>query len=110
MRRRWLGAGPFYWSSLSSPSLWLVRRERVDAPGAGILAAVVLLISAAMLIRAAVRTGSFLNGYTLVLGTFLLTYPLSAFVHLTGASYISLGFYEIAALDRPHNSIMCIYR
>ena len=78
-----------------------VRGERVDAPGAGILAAAVLLTSAGMLIRAAVRTGSFLNGYTLVLATFLLTYPLSAFVHLTGASYISLGFYEIAALDRP---------
>ncbi|HEY1804446.1 MAG TPA: hypothetical protein VGG45_08180 [Terracidiphilus sp.] len=78
-----------------------VRGERVDAPGAGILAAAILVISAGMLIRAAVKMDSFLNGHTLVLGTFLLTYPLSAFVHLTGTSYISLGFYEIAALDRP---------
>ena len=62
----------------------LLRGERVDAPGAGFLAAVLLVTSAAMLLRAAVKTGSFLNGYTLVLGTFLLTYPLSAFVHLTG--------------------------
>jgi hypothetical protein len=70
----------------------LVRRERVDAPGAGVLAAILLVISAAMLLRAAVKTGSFMNSYTLVLGTFLLTYPLSAFVHLTGADYVSLGF------------------
>jgi len=86
----------------------LVRRERVDAPGAGVLAALLLVGSAAMLLRAAVKTGSFINGYTLVLGTFLLTYPLSAFVHLTGTDYISLGFYEIAALDR-HTQIHHVY-
>ncbi len=86
----------------------LVRRERVDVPGAGILAAFLLVISAAMLLRAAVNTGSFLNEYMLVLGTFLLIYPLSAFVHLTGADYISLGFYEIAALDR-HTQIHHVY-
>ena len=86
----------------------LVRGERVDAPGAGILAAVLLVVSAAMLLRTAVKTGSFINGYTLVLGAFLLTYPLSAFVHLTGADYISLGFYEIAALD-PHTQIHHVY-
>lgn len=86
----------------------LVRRERVDAPGAGVLAAIMVVISAALLLRAAVRTGSFINGYTLVLGTFLLTYPLSAFVHLTGTDYISLGFYEIAALDR-HTQIHHVY-
>lgn len=86
----------------------LIRRERVDAPGAGIFAALLLLISVAILLRAAVKTGSFLNGYTLVLATFLLTYPLSAFVHLTGADYVSLGFYEIAALD-PHTQIHHVY-
>jgi hypothetical protein len=86
----------------------LVRRERVDAPGAGILAAALLVLSAAMLLRAAVKTGGFINGYTLVLGTFLLTYPLSAFVHLTGTDYISLGFYEIAALDR-HTQLHHVY-
>ncbi|HVN92784.1 MAG TPA: hypothetical protein VMT38_03760 [Terracidiphilus sp.] len=79
----------------------LVRGERMDAPGAGILAAVLLVVSFTMLLRAAVKAGSLINGYTLVLGTFLLTYPVSAFVHLTGKDYISLGFYEIAALDRP---------
>ncbi len=86
----------------------LVRGERVDAPGAGIIAAALLVTSAAFLLRAAVKTGSFINGYTLVLGTFLLTYPLSAFVHLTGTDYISLGFYEIAALD-PHTQIHHVY-
>jgi hypothetical protein len=86
----------------------LVRGERVDAPGAGVLAAILLVTSAAMLLRAAVKTGSFINGYTLVLGTFLLTYPLSAFVHLTGTDYISLGFYEIAALD-PHTQTHHVY-
>ncbi len=86
----------------------LVRRERVDAPGAGVLAAVLLVISAAILLRAAVKTGSFMNGYTLVLGAFLLTYPLSAFVHLTGADYVSLGFYEIAALD-AHTQLHHVY-
>jgi len=86
----------------------LVRRERVDASGAGVLAAILLVISAAMLLRAAVKTGSFMNSYTLVLGTFLLTYPLSAFVHLTGADYVSLGFYEIAALD-THTQFHHVY-
>jgi len=86
----------------------LVRGERVDAPGAGLLAAILLAISAAMLLRAAVKAGGFINGYTLVLGAFLLTYPLSAFVHLTGTDYISLGFYEIAALDR-HTQIHHVY-
>ena len=61
-----------------------------------------------MLLRAAVKTGSFINGYTLVLGTFFLTYPLSAFVHLTGKDYVSLGFYEIAALD-PHTQLHHAY-
>jgi hypothetical protein len=86
----------------------LLRGERVDAPGAGVLAAFLLVISAVILLRAAVKMGSFINGYTLVLGTFLLTYPLSAFVHLTGTNYISLGFYEIAALD-PHTQIHHVY-
>jgi hypothetical protein len=86
----------------------LVRRERLDAPYAGLLAAVLLVICSAMLLRAAVKTGSFMNGYTLVLGTFLLTYPLSAFVHLTGKDYVSLGFYEIAALD-PHTQLHHAY-
>jgi len=86
----------------------VVRRERVDAPGAGVLAALLLVISAAILLRAAVKTGSLINGYTLVLSTFLLTYPLSAFIHLTGTDYISLGFYEIAALD-PHTQIHHVY-
>lgn len=86
----------------------LVRRERVDAPGAGLLAAILLVISAATLLRAAVKMGSFLNSYTLVLATFLLTYPLSAFVHLTGADYVSLGFYEIAALD-THTQFHHVY-
>jgi oligosaccharide repeat unit polymerase len=78
-----------------------VRGERIGAPGAGALAAILLVISSAMLLRAAVKTGSLVNGYTFVLGTFLVVYPLSAFVHLTGKDYVSLGFYEIAALD-PH--------
>lgn len=86
----------------------LLRGERVDAPGAGALAAVLLVASAAMLLRAAMKVGGFINGYTLVLGAFLLTYPLSAFVHLTGTDYISLGFYEIAALD-PHTQIHHVY-
>jgi len=86
----------------------LVRGERLDAPYAGLLAAVLLVICSAMLLRAAVKTGSFMNGYTLVLGTFLLTYPLSAFVHLTGKDYVSLGFYEIAALA-PHTQIHHAY-
>lgn len=86
----------------------LVRRERVDAPGAGVLAAILLVISAAILVRAAVKSGSFMNSYTLVLGTFLLTYPLSAFVHLTGTDYVSLGFYEIAALD-AHTQLHHVY-
>jgi hypothetical protein len=85
-----------------------VRSQRVDVPGAGILAALLLLISVAMLLRAMVKTGGLMNGYTLVLGTFLLTYPLSAFVHLTGTNYVSLGFYEIAALDR-HTQIHHVY-
>lgn len=87
---------------------FLVRRERVETPAAGVFAAFLLLISVAILIRTAVKTGSFLNGYTLVLGTFLLTYPLSAFVHLTGKDYVSLGFYEIAALD-PHTQLHHVY-
>jgi hypothetical protein len=86
----------------------LLRRERVETPVAGVFAALLLLISVAILLRAAVKTGSFFNGYTLVLGTFLLTYPLSAFVHLTGADYVSLGFYEIAALD-PHTQLHHVY-
>ena len=77
-------------------------------PGAGILAALLLVISAAILLRAAVKAGSFFNSYTLVLGTFLLTYPLSAFVHLTGTDYVSLGFYEIAALD-AHTQLHHVY-
>jgi hypothetical protein len=87
---------------------FLMRRERLDAPYAGLLAAVLLVICSAILLRAAVKTGSFMNGYTLVLGTFLLTYPLSAFVHLTGKDYVSLGFYEIAALD-PHTQLHHAY-
>src|ERR1700722_937723 len=86
----------------------LVRGERLDAPYAGLLAAVLLVICSAILLRAAVKTGSFMNGYTLVLGTFLLTYPLSGFVHLTGKDYISLGFYETAALD-PHTQFHHAY-
>ena len=86
----------------------LVRGERLDAPYAGMLAAVLLMICSAMLLRVAVKTGSFMNGYTLVLGTFLLTYPLSAFVHLTGKDYVSLGFYETAALD-PHTQLHHAY-
>jgi hypothetical protein len=86
----------------------LVRGERLDAPYAGLLAAALLVVCSAMLLRAAVKTGSFMNGYTLVLGTFLLTYPLSAFVHLTGTDYVSLGFYEIAALD-PHTQFHHAY-
>jgi hypothetical protein len=85
-----------------------VRGERLDAPYAGLFAVVLLVICSAMLLRAAVKTGSFMNGYTLVLGTFLLTYPLSAFVHLTGKNYISLGFYETAALD-PHTQFHHAY-
>lgn len=86
----------------------LVRRERVDTQAAGVLAALLLLISVVILLRAAAKTGSFFSGYTLVLGTFLLTYPLSAFVHLTGTDYVSLGFYEIAALD-PHTQLHHVY-
>jgi hypothetical protein len=86
----------------------LVRGERLDAPYAGLLAAILLAICSAMLLRAAVKTGSFMNGYTLVLGTFLLTYPLSAFVHLTGKDYVSLGFYETAALA-PHTQLHHTY-
>jgi hypothetical protein len=85
-----------------------VRGERVDAPGAGLLAAILLVISAAILLHTAVKTGSFMNSSTLVLGTFLLTYPLSAFVHLTGKDYVSLGFYEIAALD-AHTQLHHVY-
>lgn len=87
---------------------FLVRGERLDAPYAGLLAGGLLVICSAMLLRAAVKTGSFMNGYTLVLGTFLLTYPLSAFVHLTGKDYVSLGFYETAALD-PHTQLHHAY-
>jgi hypothetical protein len=86
----------------------LVRGERLDAPYAGLLAAGLLVICSAMLLRAAVTTGSFMNGYTLVLGTFLITYPLSAFVHLTGKDYVSLGFYETAALA-PHTQLHHAY-
>jgi hypothetical protein len=85
-----------------------VRGERIGAPGAGALAAILLVISSAMLLRAAVRTGSLVNGYTLALGAFLVVYPLSAFVHLTGKDYVSLGFYEIAALD-PHTQAHHVY-
>jgi hypothetical protein len=76
-----------------------VRRDRVETAGAGLLAAALLVISSAILLRAAVKTGSLMNGYTLVLGTFLVVYPLSAFVHLTGSDYVSVGFYNLAALD-----------
>jgi hypothetical protein len=102
------------WRSLSVAAIAIiavtlaVRGERVDVPGAGELAAILVAVSFALLLRAAVKTGSFFNGYTLALGTFLLTYPLSAFVHLTGANYISLGFYEIAALD-PHTQRHHVY-
>ena len=85
-----------------------VRRERVAAPGAGEIAAVLVVISSAIVLRTAVKTGSLMNGYTLVLGTFLLAYPLSAFVHLTGADYVSLGFYNLAALD-PHTQLHHVY-
>ncbi len=85
-----------------------VRGERVEVPYAGVLAAVMLLISFAILLRATVKTGGLLSGYTLVLGTFLVTYPLSAFVDLTGKDYVSLGFYEIAALD-PHTQAHHVY-
>ncbi len=77
----------------------LVRRDRVATLGAGALAAALLVISFAMVLRAAVKTGRLMNGYTLVLGTFLLVYPLSALVNLTGVDYVSLGFYDVAALD-----------
>ncbi len=85
-----------------------VRGERIGTPGAGALAAVLLVISSAMLLRAVVKTGSFMNGFTLALGAFLVVYPLSAFVHLTGKDYVSLGFYEIAALD-PHTQAHHVY-
>lgn len=93
--------GLFAAGAVATALTLVVRGERVEVPYAGVLAAVMLLISLAILLRTAVKTGSLLNGYTLVLGTFLVTYPLSAFVHLTGKDYVSLGFYEIAALD-PH--------
>lgn len=102
------------WRSLFAAALGIivvtviVRGGRVDVPGAGVLAAVLVAISFAMLLRAAVVTGSFFNGYTLVLAAFLLTYPVSALVHLTGANYVSLGFYEIAALD-PHTQRHHVY-
>ena len=85
-----------------------VRRGRLATPGAGVLAAVLLAFSSAIMLRAAVKTSSLINGYTLVLGTFLVVYPLSAFVHLTGSDYVSLGFYEIAALD-PHTQAHHVY-
>ena len=89
----------------------MVRRERMDVPGAGMFAALLLVSSAAMLLRAAVKTGSFINEYTLVLGTFLLTYPLSAFVHLTGRGHIyPKVFMKLRPLIAIHKSIMCIYR
>src|ERR1700721_3869043 len=72
------------------------------------LAAILLVICSAMLLRVAMKTGSFMNGYALVLGTFLLTYPLSAFVHLTGKDYVSLGFYETAGLH-PHTQLHHAY-
>ncbi len=94
---------PWRWLLVSVVALvavtFLVRRDRVAAPGAGELAAALLVVSSAIVLRAAVKTGSLMNGHTLVLGTFLVVYPLSAFVHLTGADYVSLGFYNIAALD-----------
>ncbi|MGD0158059.1 MAG: hypothetical protein ABSB50_18365 [Terracidiphilus sp.] len=105
---------PIPWRSLSVAAIAIiavtlaVRSERVDVLGAGELAAILVAVSFALLLRAAVKTGSFFSGYTLALGTFLLTYPLSAFVHLTGSNYISLGFYEIAALD-PHTQRHHVY-
>ena len=103
---------PWRWIIVSIVALvivtLLVRRERVAAPGAGVLAAALLVISFAILLRASVKTGSLMNGSTLVLGTFLMAYPLSAFVHLTGADYVSLGFYNLAALD-PHTQLHHVY-
>lgn len=87
---------------------FLVRRDRVAAPGAGALAAALLVVSSAIVLRAAVKAGSLMNGHTLVLGAFLVAYPLSAFVHLTGADYVSLGFYNLAALD-PHTQFHHVY-
>jgi hypothetical protein len=103
---------PWRWILLSIVALvivaLLVRRERVVTPGAGVLAAALLVLSSAIVLRAAVKTGSLMNAYTLVLGTFLMAYPLSAFVHLTGADYVSLGFYNLAALD-PHTQLHHVY-
>jgi oligosaccharide repeat unit polymerase len=103
---------PWRWILVSIVALvvvtLLVRRERVATPGAGVLAAALLVFSAALVLRAAVKTGSLMNAYTLVLGTFLMAYPLSAFVHLTGSDYVSLGFYNLAALD-PHTQLHHVY-
>lgn len=89
-------------------AVWCVRRDRVETPCAGLLAAALLVISCAVLLRTAAKTGSLMNGQTLVLGTFLVAYPLSAFVHLTGSNYESIGFYNLAALD-PHTQAHHVY-
>ena len=39
-----------------------------------------------------------INGNTLALATFTITYAVLAFVHLTGANYVSEGFYDFATL------------
>jgi hypothetical protein len=77
----------------------LARGSRVPTPAAGILAAVLVLISCTMILRASIKAGSFLNGNTFVLVAFLMAYPVSGFVHLTGTDYVSQGFYDLAKLD-----------
>lgn len=79
---------------------WLWRGDRVFATGAGFLAAILLFTSCAMLVRAAAKNGGWVNGYTLVLATFVITYPVSALVHLTGTDYVPSGFYDFGALDQ----------
>lgn len=89
-------------------AILIVRQNRVETPGAGLLAGALVVISSAFLLRAAVKAGSLASSSTLVLGTFLVIYPLSALVHLTGSDYVSVGFYNIAALD-PHTQAHHVY-
>ncbi len=89
-------------------ALLLARGNRVATPAAGLLAATLVFISCAMIFRVSIKMGSFLNGYTFVLVAFLMAYPVSAFAHLTGADYVSQGFYDLATLD-PHTQSHHVY-
>jgi len=97
-RLRFLGSALF--GIFTLVVLALSSESRIDDAWATRVSAVLVIVSCAIVLYTVIKQKSVFNGYTLVLGTFLLAYPLSALTHLALVQGASNGFYDMAILDR----------